>query len=66
MMPLPTAPDAPVRERLAFDSCWRFHLGDTSMLEIKGPSDMQWNTGRSFTKTPFQVRHVIQLLDPLS
>jgi len=25
---------------------------------------MQWNTARSFTKTPFQVRHVIQLLDP--
>lgn len=27
---------------------------------------MQWNTARSFIKTPFQVRHVIQLLDPLS
>ncbi len=25
---------------------------------------MQWNTAHSFIKTPFQVRHVIQLLDP--
>jgi glycolate oxidase iron-sulfur subunit len=25
---------------------------------------MQWNTARSFTKTRFKVRHVIQLLDP--
>jgi glycolate oxidase iron-sulfur subunit len=27
---------------------------------------MQWNTARSFIKTPFQVRHIIQLLDPES
>ncbi len=25
---------------------------------------MQWNTARAFLKRPFQVRHVIQLLDP--
>jgi hypothetical protein len=25
---------------------------------------MQWNTARSFVKRRFQVRHVIQLLDP--
>ncbi|MFP4157616.1 MAG: (Fe-S)-binding protein [Opitutales bacterium] len=27
---------------------------------------MQWNTARAFVKRPFQVRHVIQLLDPLN
>ncbi len=27
---------------------------------------MQWNSARAFVKRPFQVRHIIQLLDPLN
>jgi glycolate oxidase iron-sulfur subunit len=27
---------------------------------------MQWNSAKSMVKSPFQVRHVIQLLDPAS